>query len=102
MRRTQTQLNEIEIKLWREGFAIPVVELKVLQVIPVGCRRLIPISKQRGSKINALSIPALLDHVDLFANLLLHDLNRRMGIGDVVESNFTVIPSVHPKVIVIG
>ena len=66
-----------------ELLAVPGIGLQELLVVGA---LLVPVGEQRGGEIDAFTVPALRDHVDLRADLLRVDLLRRLGIAQIEET----------------
>ena len=63
---------------------------------------LVPIGQQRASEVHTLSIPALRDHVDLFADNFFISLFGMEGIGNVEHADRAVHEGVDEERGVVG
>src|SRR5580765_942583 len=87
MGSAQTFLQEVDREALRQRLAIPAIGPEKLLI---GIARLVPIGEQRACVIDTLAVPALRDHVQLFADLSLVDLLRVVGIRHVIDTGLAI------------
>src|ERR1700730_19077693 len=76
MRAAEFFSQKINLEFLRQILAVPIISAQHLFILGPS---LVPIRKERGGNINALSVPALRNHIDLLAGDLLVDLHRFCG-----------------------
>ena len=99
MGATKFFLVEVDAPLLLEFLAVPAEQFEKLFVISAF---FVPIGQQATGDVDALAIPALADHVDLFSGGLFIHLLGRFRIGQVEQACLSVHEGIDPKTLAIG
>src|SRR3984893_3010074 len=93
MRAAELFGKKIDLEFELQILAVPLISAQELLVIVA---LLVPMFQQRRGDIDALSIPALRNHVDLLACDFLVDRHWLRWIGNVEQMGGAVHKSIHP------
>src|SRR5207302_748250 len=99
VRTSQLFLDEIHLERGRQLLAVPLEPAHELLVVVA---LLVPVGEQRGGDVDALSVPALRDHVDLLPGHLLVRLHGLGRIGQVEAPRLPVHERVDPQALAVG
>src|SRR5262245_29363491 len=98
MRATQLERSEIDVEFRFQLLAIPRVSAKELFVVLTA---LVPVCQQRAGEIEPFAIPALRNHVNLPADLLLINLMRILRIRDVEHAALAIAEAIDEQRLIV-
>lgn len=99
VRPTELERVKIEIEFGGQLFAVPGIAAHELFVVFAG---FVPACEERAAEVEAFTVPALGNHVELATDLFLVDFYWFVRIGNVKNAHFSVTEAIDEESFVIG